>query len=49
MNTGMEFWDTVYYVHLFLTCMLDYVHNSYSFYSVFPKIWSAEGRVFDEI
>jgi len=33
----MEFWDTVYYVHLYLTCMLDYVHNSHSFYNYFLK------------
>jgi len=49
MDTATEFRDAVYYVHLYLTCMLDYVHNAHSFYSVFPNIWSAKGRVLDEI
>jgi hypothetical protein len=48
MNTTLEFWD-VYYVRLYQICMLDYVHNSHNFYSVFLKTWTAQGRVFDEI
>jgi hypothetical protein len=49
MKIALEFWDIVYYVHLYLTCMLYYVHNSHSAYSVFLKTWSAEGIVRDEI
>jgi hypothetical protein len=49
MKTALEFWDIVYYIHLHLICMLDYVHNSHSVYSVFLRTWSAEGMVCDEI